>query len=188
MDTSILSRLQASIQTHQVQVQINELPTTKTNKLVLDVEHDESGNFVGCGLLFVPSYIVYYYSDIGILRNILDSSSFLIGHNIISDMELLKYWDCNVSDTQIMWDTMLIGHLLDSSLKDYSLKGMAKRELGIEYPTYDEIVGKRTTKQKNPRVTLDQQPLEIVSLYNAMDVFATAKLYEKQERLINANL
>lgn len=73
---------------------------------------------------------------------------------------------------------MLISHLIDSSLKDYGLKACAKRELGIVYPSYDDIVGKRGLKAE--QVTLDKQPLELVAKYNAMDTYCTYKLYEKQ--------
>ncbi len=75
---------------------------------------------------------------------------------------------------------MLIGHVLDSSLKAFGLKDMAKRELGISYPSYDEIVGKRTLKQSVERITLDKQPPRLVQLYNCMDCYATGKLREYQ--------
>ncbi len=75
---------------------------------------------------------------------------------------------------------MLLGHVIDSSLKAYGLKAMAERDLGIFYPSYDDIVGKRTEKQKAERITLDKQPPRLVQLYNMMDTVATYKLYEKQ--------
>ena len=87
-------------------------------------------------------------------------------------------WGINVQDKQLYWDTMLIGHIIDSSIKSYSLKDMAKRELGIIYPSYDDIVGKRGLKAE--RITLDKQPLELTVMYNAMDTYCTYKLYEKQ--------
>lgn len=177
--SEILQRLQAAIQKEQIQVRINETPPYSGETAVIDIEHDEQGTFVGLGCLIPPYNTVWYFTE---LSKLLFKLNKLIGHNLISDIEMLRFWGIAVEDSQIHWDTMLIGHILDSSKKDYSLKGMAERELGIIYPTYDEIVGKKTAKQKNERITLDRQPLDIVSLYNAMDVFATFKLYERQKK------
>jgi DNA polymerase I-like protein with 3'-5' exonuclease and polymerase domains len=105
----------------------------------------------------------------------------IICHNGVSDFECLRNWGINLKDEDLYWDSMLMGHLIDSSLKDYSLKGMAKRELGITYPSYDDIVGKKGLK--TPRVTLDKQPLELVAAYNACDTYCTYKLYEKQKKV-----
>lgn len=98
----------------------------------------------------------------------------------MSDIECLNIWGLRIDESKLIWDTMLIGHILDSSQKDYSLKGMAKRELAIEYPSYDAIVGKRGLKAE--RITLDKQPLELVSLYNACDTAVTWLLYQKQRK------
>lgn len=149
----------------------------------LDVEHDESGEFVGCGFCFNPS-IIYYFSDLALLRSIPISTFRIIAHNGVTDLECLRMWGIKVQDDQLIWDTMLIGHILDSSQKDYSLKGMAKRELAIEYPSYDDIVGKRGLKAE--RITLDKQPMELVAKYNAIDVYVTYLIYEKQRKYVGA--
>ena len=148
------------------------------NPISCDVEHDEQGNLVGIGICQGKRCFYFTYID-PVLKNLLEDCKFVM-HNGVSDMEMLRFWGINVRDDQLVWDTMLIGHLLDSSLKDYGLKGMAKRELGIEYPSYDDIVGKRGLKAE--RITLDKQPLELVAKYNAMDCYTTYRLYERQKK------
>lgn len=170
-----------------LELKINE-PFRETKTLIaLDVEHDESGVFVGCGILVVGSNVVYYYSNICLLSLLPFSTFSVIAHNGKTDLELLRSWGINISDNQLYWDTQLIGHIIDSSLKSYGLKSMVKRDLGIEYPSYDDIVGKKTAKQN--RLTLDKQPVELVSAYNALDCYATTKLYEEQHKgYTNCNL
>lgn len=175
---TLLAELTEACRVSNINVLINpetSIPSGAT--LALDIEHDESGNFVGCGFLVVGSSDVCYYSDLSLLSR-LDFRSFLIvAHNGKSDMECLRIWGIPVRDEQLIFDTELMAHILDSSRKGYGLKKLAKEDLGIEYPSYDDIVGKRTAKV---RVTLDKQPIEIVSLYNALDCFVTMKLYEQQ--------
>lgn len=149
--------------------------------VALDVEHDESGEFVGCGL-YSGNGIVYYFSDLSILCRLPFSTFNIIAHNGVSDLELLAAWGFDVSRSDLFWDTMLIAHLLDSSQKDFGLKACAKRELAIEYPSYDDIVGKRGLKVE--RVTLDKQPLELVSKYNCLDTWCTYQLYLKQRKAV----
>lgn len=150
--------------------------------VALDVEHDELGGFVGCGF-YMGSNNCYYFSDLSLLLSLDLSDIRIIAHNGVSDLECLNMWGLNVRDEQLVHDTMLVGHILDSSLRSYDLKSMAKRELNIEYPSYDDIVGKRGLKAE--RITLDKQPMELVSIYNAMDCIVTWKLYEKQRKALN---
>ncbi len=145
------------------------------------MEHDESGGFVGCGI-WSGSGSISYFSDLALLLRVPFHTLDIIAHNGISDIECLSMWGGNVTNRQLFWDTMLIGHIIDSSQKDYSLKSMAKRELGIEYPSYDDIVGKRGSKAE--RLTLDKQPSELVAKYNTCDVMSTWLLYQKQRKQI----
>lgn len=143
----------------------------------VDVEHDESGGFVGAGL-WIGSGPVCYFNDLASLLCVPFHSLAIIAHNGVSDIEILQTWGANVTYDQLTWDVYLIGHILDSSLKSYGLKDMAKRELSITYPSYEDIVGKKGLRSE--RITLDKQPAELVSRYNALDVFCTWKLYERQ--------
>ena len=172
----------ALIQEHKLEVRVNA-PLPKTETIwALDVEHDESGGYVGCGFYNGNSNVCYYYSDIVSLN----SSDFhplsLICHNGVSDFDVLRSWGIDVKDAQLVWDTGLCSHIIDSSLPSYGLKSLAERHLSIVYPSYDDIVGKRTKKQKAERRTLDKWPVSIVAAYNAMDCFVTWKLYEQQQK------
>lgn len=189
----ILQRLQNAFTSTGAKLRINEpLPVDESRLVSLDIEHDESGGFVGLGLYSPTDSSVYYFTSLHALSLSNLQSIHFVAHNGKSDIEGLRQWGFDIKNSQLVHDTELIGHILDSSLMSYGLKDMAKRELGIEYPDYDEIVGthKRKTK-KTPacpkttsdccnRVTLDKQPFEIVSLYNAMDCIVTWKLYERQ--------
>jgi len=175
-----IEELSLAISKTGIEVKINEpFPTPKELVVAVDVEHDESGGFVGCGL-YCGTGVVYYYSSLISLNSVDFHALRIIAHNGVSDVEILNEWGIRVSYDQLVWDTMLISHVIDSSQKDYSLKGLAKRELAISYPSYDDIVGKRGLKAE--RITLDKQPLELVSLYNAMDCIVTWKLYERQKK------
>jgi len=158
---------------------VNEpLPSDITEPVACDVEHDEAGGFVGIGVYLGSSNTHYWISDPSVVSRTAFLSLALIAHNGLSDISSLREWGFNVSDGGLFWDTMLMGHILDSSLKAYGLKDMARRELGIEYPSYDDIVGKRGLKAE--RVLLDRQPPKLVQLYNALDCYATHQLYLKQ--------
>ena len=168
--------------TYGINCLVNEPLPAVDEPVSLDIEHDEAGGFVGIGVYVGSLNTHYWYTDILSLDLHALSSLRLIGHNAISDIETLRFWGFDVKDECISHDTMLIGHISDSSLKTYGLKDMAKRELGIEYPSYDEIVGKRTAKQATERVTLDKQPPVLVQLYNMADCWVTWKLAEKQRK------
>lgn len=163
-----------------IKVYIDTAPSEFGDPISVDVEHDECGNMVGIGVC--DGLDCRYYTVIDEPLRLRLTTCQLIMHNGVSDIECLRMWGINVQDNQLVWDTMLISHLLDSSKKDFGLKACAKRELGIEYPSYDDIVGKRGLKAE--RVTLDKQPLELVAAYNALDTYCTWKLYERQKKAI----
>ncbi len=182
--TKVIEQLDAAISKEGITYVINPTDTRRFERqtVSLDVEHDESGGFVGCGI-WSGSGPICYFNSISVLNGVPFDSLAIVAHNGISDIECLQIWGINVSLRQLVHDTMLIGHIIDSSLKSYSLKDMAKRECGINYPSYDDIVGKRGLKAE--RITLDKQPLELVAKYNALDVYSTYKLYERQRKAVN---
>lgn len=143
----------------------------------LDIEHDEKEGFVGIGISDGEN--CWWWNDFSLAKQ-LHLQPF-VGHNGISDIATLKRWGFNVDSSFLAWDTMLMGHFIDSSRKKYGLKHLAKEDLGIVYPSYDDIVGKKTEKQKKERITLDKQPPELVAEYNAADCLVTYRLYEKQK-------
>ncbi len=141
----------------------------------VDVEHDEAGNLVGIGI-YDGQQSLYFTKVESRLSSVLCSLQ-LVAHNGKGDFESLRQWGIPVSNSQLIWDTELVGHILDSSRRGYGLKKLALADLGIEYPDYQDIVGKRTAKIRR---TLDRWPIEIVSKYNGLDCYCTYKLYEYQ--------
>jgi len=162
---------------HSIDIRVNCEHYEISSPCSLDIEHDEQGNLVGIGLY--DGIHSYYFTEVTECLDIEIQNLQLIAHNGKGDFECLRQWGILISNSQLLWDTELIGHIVDSSHKGYGLKAMAKRELGIEYPSYDDIVGKKKAKVRR---TLDQWPVEIVSKYNALDCFTTYKLYELQKK------
>jgi len=179
----LISIFNELIERYGISLRINEPFPEVKEPISLDVEHDEAGTFVGCGLYVNSLNTCYYYSDLVRLNDIDFSTLSLICHNGRTDFDCLKSWGIDVKDTQLYWDSELMSHILDSSRHGYGLKTLASSDLDIQYPSYDDIVGKRTAKQSKERKTLDKQPLELVAKYNCMDCYATYKLYIHQSHI-----
>lgn len=161
---------------NNIKLKVNTLSFNLNSPAAIDIEHDEEGNLVGIGVFDgIHSYYFTYVPQWDL------SQVLFIAHNGKSDFEQLRAWGIPLSDSQLIWDTCLIGHIIDSSLKTYGLKDMARRDLSIEYPSYSDIVGKPKAKVRR---TLDKWPVEITSKYNALDCFVTYKLFEAQSRAV----
>lgn len=173
-------RFDELIQQHGILLEINPDNFHPTGLWACDVEHDEQGGFVGCG--FSNGINCYYLADIVLLNCIDFSALSLICHNGVSDFDCLRSWGINVKDTQLCWDTGLVAHIIDSSRRGYGLKSLAESDLSIVYPSYDDIVGRKTLKQVKERRTLDKWPVDLVAKYNACDTFCTWRLYESQQK------
>lgn len=173
------------LQQHKINLIIDpedyEISKAITGTVALDVEHNEAGEFVGCGLALTGSNTVLYYSSLRTLNRVDFHPLSIVAHNGISDFECLRQWGIDIKDEQLVHDTLLIAHIQDSSLKAYGLKDMAKRELGITYPSYEDLVGKKSAKERR---TLDKLPVDVVAAYNSLDTFCTWKLYERQMECI----
>lgn len=167
------------IQKYNLKIEIDPKEYDIQSPCSVDVEHDEQGNLVGIGVYDGIRCLYFTGVNDNLSSNLCKLS--LIAHNGNGDLELLNQWGIPVKKEQLVWDTMLFAHIQDSSRKGYGLKQLVKEDLGIEYPSYEDIVGKRTAKQKNPRVTLDKWPVDLVAKYNAFDCFCTYKLYVKQK-------
>ncbi len=175
-EEELRSTLTSICQKLGLHVQIDPSEYTIQGPAAIDVEHDEEGNLVGIGVY--DGHRALYFTSVDMSLSSILCSRDLVAHNGISDFDLLRQWGIPVSDEQLIWDTMLIGHIIDSSLRTYGLKDMAKRELGIEYPSYSDICGKEKAKVRR---TLDKWPVDIGSMYNAADGFVTKKIQVKQE-------
>lgn len=147
----------------------------------LDVEDDEAGNCIGIGMYSPELNCCYYWNDKESLRQLtfVYRTTKFIAHNGRTDIAKLQKWGFDVSEANLMWDTQIFAHLIDSSRPNYGLKALAKEELNIEYPSYEDLTGKKTSKN---HITLDKLPLEVTANYNAMDCLATYRLYEKQQK------
>jgi DNA polymerase I-like protein with 3'-5' exonuclease and polymerase domains len=148
-------------------------------KSSLDVEDDEEGNFAGIGIYNSKANACYYWSDWELASQLTIPK--FIAHNGISDIRKLQKWGFKLDESWLIWDTQLMGHILDSSLRTYGLKDMVKRDLGFEYPSYEAICGKKGNKGHK---TLKDFPAEHVAEYNSCDTLYCYRLYEKQRNLI----
>ena len=141
----------------------------------LDVEDDEQGNFVGLGIYNPSEKTCYYWSDWPEVTGVKISP--FVAHNGRTDLEKLKAWGFDVDESYLIHDTQLYAHIIDSSRKMYGLKPLVKAEFNEEYPSYEDLTGKKTGKN---HITLDKLPVELVAQYNANDTYWTWKLYDRQ--------
>lgn len=166
------------VHTHKVQLHIDPLSIVDDGgPIVFDEEDDEHGNIVGVGFSFMGHSDIYYVTEMKKLELYLRNAP-LIAHMGRTDIFKLRKAGLNIRYDQLIYDTCLAAHLLNPTLSKYGLKDLVKDE-GIEYPKYEEIVGKGPDK-----VTLDKLPLELVANYNAMDVYATKLLYQKYSQKV----
>lgn len=138
-------------------------------KCVIDVETDEQDKFVGVAV-YPGAYDVYYYTNFKLFSNVI-VNIVPIGHNFKFDLHQLRQWGIKVPFP--IDDTIIMSYVLNPVRSSHGLKELEKELLGIERPTYKDIVGTRKKKQ-----TLDKQPVELVANYCASDCIATWKLYE----------
>ena len=182
-EQELLNTLTGCCNANNIEVILNPVTTPPvTGPISVDVEHDEEGNLVGIGV-YNGKVSLYFNVVTKLLMSYLLEAP-IIAHNGKGDFECLRQWGIPVRDNQLVWDTELIAHIIDSSRKGYGLKKLALLDLGIEYPSYDDIVGKKSAKVRR---TLDVWPVAIVSLYNALDCWATLKLYEKQNSCLGSD-
>jgi DNA polymerase-1 len=139
--------------------------------LAMDVEDNEAGKFVGIGLYDGGKSVLYFTRITEALKAFLEAAQFVC-QNGKYDLHQLRRWGVNVRAEQLVFDTMLASYVIDSTKESHGLKDNAVGLLGIEYPTYKEIVVSGRAK-----TTLDHQPIELVSAYNALDCICTHKLY-----------
>jgi DNA polymerase I len=165
-----------------INVRVNCFGAGINYPISLDVEHDEQGNMVCIGVYDGQTHEAHIWTEVNDFVKETIEKAEIIAHNGKTDFECLRQWGIDVRDEQLIWDTELIAHIIDSSRKGYGLKKLAFADLGISYPSYEDIVGKRTAKLRR---TLEKWPIRIVALYNGLDAFVTYKLYEQQKRTLS---
>jgi len=72
----------------------------------------------------------------------------------------------------IAWDTMLESYVLDSTATRHDMDSLARKYLGIETITFEQVAGKGAKQ-----ITFDQVPLETASEYAAEDSDVTFQLH-----------
>lgn len=154
----------------------NHLLLTPT---VIDVETDEKDNLVGIAFTNDGQNIYYFTDVVGPVRYALDQK--LIGHNLKGDMKWLINWGVKVQPKQLYFDTCLASYVQNTTKPSHGLKDLAKEYLGMEWPSYRDMVGSGKKKQ-----TLDKQDVERVARYCGMDCLATFRLYEYFQKKLTA--
>jgi len=153
-----------------VELVINPSEVPNGSTAVVDVETDEKGNFVGIGIMCDPTRVTYYSTLGPDLRAYLAGAN-LIGHNLKFDATELRSWGVDIRSRLLVHDTMLKSYVRNSTKESHGLKELAREYLGMEWPTYEQMVG--TGKDK---VTLDQQEVGRVAAYCGCDCVATFRL------------
>jgi DNA polymerase-1 len=139
--------------------------------VVIDVEDNEKGTFVGLGLVASEGEVFYFTQITPELKKVLEKLE-LVAHAGRTDLHKLKKWGVNVRPEQLVFDTMQAAHTIDSTRRAYGLKDLAAEICGIHYPDYKDLTGRGRNK-----TTLDALPTELVANYNAMDCIATYRLW-----------
>lgn len=142
----------------------------------VDVEDDEQGKFVGLAICDSPDKVFYFTELTEPIKHFLTYFA-VIGHNFKSDMHKLKKWGVEVPVSNFFGDTMIMSYVINPTARSHGLKNVAKELLGLEWPSYRDMVGKGKKKQ-----TLDKQPVEDVAPYCGMDAYSTFRLYTHLHR------
>lgn len=103
----------------------------------------------------------------------------IIGHNIKYDMLVLARHGMNIKKN-VMADTMVIAHLLDSS------QGVSMDELALRYLNYKDISYDDITGKGRKRLNFSQVPVEKACNYSAEDAWVTLRLYKSLMPLLEA--
>jgi DNA polymerase I len=161
-----------------VELLINPIGRTYAQTLVVDVENDERGNFVGIGIMDHPLYVCYFSVLTPDLLRLLSVSN-LIGHNVKFDARQLRAWGADIKPEQLVHDTMLKSYVRNSTKESHGLKELAREYLAMEWPSYKDMVGRGQHK-----ITLDKQDVEKVAAYCGDDCIATYRLNEYLDRVM----
>jgi DNA polymerase-1 len=154
--------------------------TTSINAIVARLV-GVSLSFAAKEAYYIPAEIVLSSKEFRDL--IMDPKLRKIGQNIKYD--LLSLQNEEIAMEGIYFDTMISSYLLNAGTRQYSLDTLAFNELGYQMQPISELIG----TGKNA-ITMDQVPMEKVSLYACEDAditFRLAKIYEpllKQEKLL----
>ena len=141
-----------------------------SRECIIDVENYKDGRFAGLGVAVPDCKILLYFTDVELAHKYFPKGV-LVGHVLRTDIHKLKQWGFDIDEAVTHYDTALIEHLQDSTKKKYGLKELAKTKFGIEYPSYEKIVGDGD---------FDTVPVDVAANYNGMDLIATYELFKVQ--------
>jgi DNA polymerase-1 len=102
-----------------------------------------------------------------------DESVLKVGHNLKYDVHVLEAYGCRVTPRA---DTMLMSFVLDAGREGsggHRLEGLAKRHLGLEMVSFEDVVGRGRQKKTFADVLLAE-----ARDYAAEDADMTLRLYE----------
>jgi len=162
-----------------VELRVNPEGVPNGTTAVVDVETDEDGNFVGIGIM-CDSVSVSYYSELRPDVCTFLSNANLIGHNLKFDARQLHSWGVTIHPSHLVHDTMLKSYVRNSTKESHGLKELAKEYLGMEWPSYKDMVGEGRAK-----ITLDKQEIEKVAAYCGDDCVATFRLNQYFDKTMN---
>ncbi len=109
-----------------------------------------------------------------IIRPVLENpKSQIVGHNLKFDYEVMRKHGAKISN--LAFDTMIAGFILNPLARTPTLSDLAFRELGIEMIPIEDLIGPRGKNQS----TFDLANIEDATRYAAEDADVTWRLYEK---------
>ncbi|MDO8953975.1 MAG: DNA polymerase I [Gammaproteobacteria bacterium] len=115
------------------------------------------------------------------LKVILEDPSILkIGQNIKYDIKVLAQHGIEMQG--VYFDTMLASYVLESGLNRHNMDAMAKKHLGVQTTSFEDIAGKGAKQ-----IGFNEVALEQASAYAAEDADITFRLYDYFSPLLAAN-
>lgn len=140
----------------------------------MDVEYNRGdGAFVGIGFYSGGKHVLHFSSLSHRVKKFIETRQF-ITHNGKSDLHKLKSWGVSVKSSQISFDTMIASYVTNSTKQSHSLKELARSELGIAYPSYEDFTG-----SGRKAIETNQIPLSLMAPYNSMDCIVTYRAFQK---------
>src|ERR1700688_1528390 len=103
-----------------VELLINPEGAPNGDTAVVDIETDEKGNYVGCGIMCSPICVSYYSTLTPDLIAYLGRIN-IIGHNVKFDGRQLKSWGVDIKGSQLVQDTMLKSYVCNSTKESHGL-------------------------------------------------------------------
>ncbi len=156
----------------EIKIDSPELPTASL--VSVDLEYSEDGNelvligiFDGTiywGYLHVSSQLVSYLQKV----------NWICTDGIHAELQVLNKLYGGFSAKQIQYDVKLMGYVYDSAAKDWGLKSLAKRYLGVERPTYSQLKKEykfKSIKELPQEVLIDYNGADCIDAFNLLQYF-----------------